>query len=184
MGLFPQQVRAAYGHRAFAHQPVGFGARPVSVAKIDRRVEVGVGKQEGSRSVGEVDRHFRVLLLEVLEPWQQPLSTKGRYYGQLDHVGALLAHHRQGVPFNRIELGGYPSAIGQSGFCQLDPTARAAEQFDAQKLFQAGDLPANRALGQRKLLGGLGKAFVARCRLEADQGGRAGYFPSHVRQPH
>ncbi|MNI67202.1 hypothetical protein D3C73_1228210 [compost metagenome] len=61
---------AAHRHRVFTHQSVGFGTRPVGIAKIDRRIELGVGKQEGARAVSEVDRYFRMFLLEVLEPRQ------------------------------------------------------------------------------------------------------------------
>ncbi|MNP55904.1 hypothetical protein D3C76_1505840 [compost metagenome] len=72
---------------------MGFSTRPIRITEIDRGVEIGVGKQEWARAVGQVDRHFRVFVLKVLEPGQQPLGTKGRNHGQFYDVGALLAHH-------------------------------------------------------------------------------------------
>ncbi|MNC53557.1 hypothetical protein D3C75_1029780 [compost metagenome] len=163
---------------------MGFCTRPIRVAEVDGGIKIRVGEQERPRAVGQVDRHFRVFLLEILESRQQPLGAEGRNYGQFDHVGALLAHHGQGVALNGIELSGHPTAVGESGFRQLDPAPRASEQFHAEELFKAGDLSANRPLGQRQFLGGLGEALVARRGLEADQGGGAGYLSAHVRQPH
>ncbi|MNP47061.1 hypothetical protein D3C76_1410990 [compost metagenome] len=123
-------------------------------------------------------------LLEVLEARQQPSGAKGRYHRQLDHAGALLPHHRQGIAFNGVQLGRHAPAVRQAGFCELYTTARAAEQLDIEELFQAGHLSADCTLGQGQFLGGLGKALVAGGRFKADQGSSTGDFTAHIRQPH
>ncbi|MNC43905.1 hypothetical protein D3C75_927910 [compost metagenome] len=122
--------------------------------------------------------------LEVLEARQQPLGGEGRHHRQLQAGAALLAHHRQGVALHSVELGGDAPAVGQAILGEHDAAAGAAEQLDAEEGLEAGDLPAHRALGQRQLLGGLGEALVARCRLEGDQRGGAGDLAAHVRQSH
>ncbi|EJT85699.1 hypothetical protein PPS11_04870 [Pseudomonas putida S11] len=112
------------------------------------------------------------------------MGTKGGYHGQLDHVCALLAHYRQGVALYRVQLGGHLAAVGKAGFGQLHAAARAAEQFHIEEGFQAAYLSTDGTLGQGEFLGGLGKALVARRRLEANQSGGTGDLAAHVRQPH
>ena len=163
-----QQFRTTHGYRVFSHQAVGRSAGPVSITEIDGSIEVGICEQKRACAVGQVDRDIRVLLLEVLEPGQQPLRAEGGHHGQLDHVGALLAHDGQRVPFYSIQLDCNAPTVGDAGFCQFYATLGASEQFYTQKLFQAGDLSANSPLSDGKLLCGLGKAFMARSRFEAD----------------
>ncbi|KPC35081.1 Unknown protein sequence [Pseudomonas savastanoi pv. glycinea] len=86
------------------------GAGPVGVAEIDSSIEVGVSKQKRARAVGQVNRDIRVLVLEVLKAWQQPLSAERRHHGELDGVGALLAHDRQGVALDCVQLLGHAAA--------------------------------------------------------------------------
>ncbi|MNN66421.1 hypothetical protein D3C81_1819970 [compost metagenome] len=110
---------------------MGFCTRPIRVAEVDRGIEIRVGEQERACAVGQVDRHFRVLVLEILESWQQPLGAEGRHHGQFDYVGALLAHHGQGVALNCIKLSGDPAAVGKPGLRQLHSAPRTSEQFYA-----------------------------------------------------
>lgn len=163
---------------------MGLGTRPVGVAEVNRGIEFGVGKQEWPSAVGQVDGHFRVLELEILEPWQQPLRAEGRDDCELDDVGALLAHYREGVALHRIELSRHPTTVGKTRLGQFHSTSRASEQFHAEEVFQAGDLSANGTLCERQFFSSTGKALMAGGSFETDQGGGAGDLPAHVRQPH
>ncbi|MCY1444342.1 hypothetical protein D9M71_608090 [compost metagenome] len=163
---------------------MGMSTGPIGITEIDGGIERGVGKQERPGAVGQVDRDFRMTLLKVLEPGQQPLGAKGRNHGELNDVGTLLAHHRQGIAFHRIQLRGYPAAVGEPGFGELYPATRTAKQFDIEKFLQPGNLPTYGTLSEGQLVRGLGEALMAGGCFEADQGRSAGDLPSHVRQSH
>ncbi len=175
---------AADRHGVFTHQPMRLGAGPVGIAKVDRGIEVGVGKQERAGAVGQVDRDVGVLVLEVLQARQQPLSSEGRHHGELDGVGTLLAHDRQCVTLDRVQLLGHTTTIGQPRFRELYAPARTPEQLNAEKLLQSADLPTHSALREGQLIGGLGEALVAGGCLETDQCSGAGYLASHVLSSH
>ena len=53
---------------------------------------------------------------------------------------------------------------------------RAAKQLDAEKVLETGDLPADRALRERRLVGRAREAPVARRSLERGQGGNGPYL--------
>src|SRR3546814_2428248 len=117
--------------------------------------------------------------LEMPEAWHQPLGAEGRNHGQLKAHRALLAHHRQCVAFHRVQLRGDAAGVGLAGGGQLHAASRTAEQRQAEEFLQPADLSADRALGQRQLVGRAGEALVTGGGLEGDQRGGAGNLATH-----
>ncbi|MCY1433581.1 hypothetical protein D9M71_496130 [compost metagenome] len=146
----------------------------------DRRVElVATEVHPVGDGGGEFHRHVRALGLPFHQAWQQPAHGAG---GGLELQGlAPGADFLHGF----VDQGEYlldtrkevAALIGQGQAPRL-----AQEQRIAKVAFQAGDLPADRALGDMQQLGGAGEVAALGGDQEAVQGGQwrqAFHWASH-----
>ena len=126
------------------------GARPAGIAKIDRRIELGLIEKKRPRASLEIHQDAGMFRQEAAEPRQQPLRCKRRDDGEIDGQSpSLMGHHGQGIALDRIELHGNLPAVHHPGFGKPDALARAPEKLHAQKILETADLPANGALRKR-----------------------------------
>ncbi|MCY1360239.1 hypothetical protein D9M69_468560 [compost metagenome] len=108
---------------------------------------------------GQFHRHVRAFPLPLQQTRQQPAHDAGRclelqgftlladlFNGLVDQAENLL-HPRQPFP---------------SFGCQVQASGLTDEQFITQKIFQTGDLPTHRALGDKQLFGGPGEIAALR----------------------
>ena len=155
-------------------------ARPVGIAKVDRRVEFGLREQEGPGTGCQIDARLRVGREKARQPWQQPAGGEGWHHRQLNAAPAgVVAHDRQGIPLDGIEPARHLAAVAQAGIGELHASTGALEQGHTDKFFKAGNLPADRTLSEREFFRGAGEAFVAGRGFEGDERTSAGDFASH-----
>ena len=151
-------------------QPVRVQARPVACADGNGRVEVVVEEIDGADPRMEVHGHARMRGVEIVQVRQQPFRAECGQRREPQRTGARLVGHRlqrraADAPQRTAQLG----EVAAPDFGQLDRAALAPEQRHAELILERLDLPADRALAQRQLLGRARVAFMPRGGLEHEQ---------------
>jgi hypothetical protein len=87
---FREQRGAGHGKDPIVEHLLGMQLRPVAGAVADRRVEVGLHEVDQLAARVEPQIDFRVLLVEVAEPRQQPLLQERAEQADVEQAAAAI----------------------------------------------------------------------------------------------
>ncbi len=95
---------------------------------------------------GDLDAHLRMLVEEAVQARHQPFGAEGRRHGHAQR-GIAGAHQQVGGLFQRAQGVAHARQVVVAGIGQGELVVAAAEQLQAEVVFELLDLVADRGVG-------------------------------------